>query len=104
MGLLENTLNRMADVVVATFKKFDTLEVNVSASKTMYMLGQCTPGLSKPECWSCPKTNIRCVPQRCNSALGAEFILANCHNKYDMYPLNKILPAPAPIRRPPIKG
>ncbi|VFQ58969.1 unnamed protein product [Cuscuta campestris] len=106
MGLLKNALNRMADAVAATSGKFATLEANVSsASKTMYLLGQCTPDLSKSECGSCLEAGIRFVPQLCYSTLGAEIILASCHIKYDMYPLSKILPSPpAPIRRPPVKG
>ncbi|RAL50931.1 hypothetical protein DM860_005287 [Cuscuta australis] len=104
MGLLENTLNRMGDIVAATPKKFATLETNVSTLKTIYMLGQCTPDLSKSGCRSCLEAGIRSVPQHCNSALGAEFILASCHIKYDMYPLNKILPSPAHIHCPPVKG
>ena len=83
-------------------KKFATEEDEVTSSKKLYSLGQCTPDLTVSDCYRCFRSAIGDLPTCCNGKQGARVVLPSCNIRYEVYPFynitsaSPILPSLAP--------
>ncbi|KAL5195001.1 Cysteine-rich receptor-like protein kinase 25 [Glycine soja] len=78
-------------------EKFETGEVNLTSSVTLYGLVQCTPELSLFDCNMCFRSAIASVPNCCDGKQGARVLLPGCNIRYQVYPFynsTKILATP----------
>lgn len=84
-------------------EKFETGEVNLTSSVTLYGLVQCTPELSLFDCNMCFRSAIASVPNCCDGKQGARVLLPGCNIRYQVYPFynsTKILATPVVKSRP----
>nr|GME17908.1 cysteine-rich receptor-like protein kinase 25 [Ipomoea batatas] len=108
MQSVGNTLDQVVTLVVndeSPDKKFATQEANVTASESIYCLGQCRPDLSDLDCRTCLSIAIQGLKSCCYSELGARYLTPDCNIWYETYlfysTANSAPPPQAPIRPPP---
>ncbi|KAK4588159.1 hypothetical protein RGQ29_019236 [Quercus rubra] len=80
-------------------KKFATEEDEVTSSKKLYSLGQCTPDLTVSDCYRCFRSAIGDLPTCCTGKQGARVVLPSCNIRYEVYPFYNITSA-SPILPP----
>lgn len=96
-------LARRASESPADSKKFGTMEMNLSAFRSVYNLAQCTPDLTTADCNRCLQVAINSFP---SGRQGARVFLPSCFVSYELYPFYWInysasAPPPAPLSPPP---
>ncbi|XP_044481977.1 cysteine-rich receptor-like protein kinase 15 [Mangifera indica] len=99
---LNSLLTEATVEALNTSKMFATRKVNLDALRTLYVLVQCTPDLSKLDCNTCLEGAVSTLG-RYSTYVGARVMSPSCNARYELYKFyNEIVPpAPPPLRSPP---
>ncbi|XP_044481978.1 cysteine-rich receptor-like protein kinase 6 [Mangifera indica] len=99
---LKSLLTKATVEALNTSKMFATRKVNLDALRTLYVLVQCTPDLSKLDCNTCLEGAVSTLG-RYSTYVGARVMSPSCNARYELYKFyNEIMPpAPPPLRSPP---
>ncbi|GAB4831020.1 hypothetical protein Ancab_005035 [Ancistrocladus abbreviatus] len=82
-------------------RKFATGEANVSNFEKTYALMQCTPDLSRQDCFNCLGSSINEIPNCCSGSKGAQVLKPSCILRYEIYLFYDSANAPSPPPPPP---
>ncbi|XP_028767836.1 putative receptor-like protein kinase At4g00960 [Neltuma alba] len=101
MQLVIDTMNAVAREAAygggGGSKKFATKEKNYSSFQTLYTMAQCTPDISRDDCYNCLRRTIGEYPNCCFGRLGAIARAFSCNVRYELYPFYGVissLPSP----------
>ncbi|XP_021293807.1 cysteine-rich receptor-like protein kinase 10 [Herrania umbratica] len=85
-------------------KKFATKEEKFKALQTIYSLAQCTPDISRGDCYRCLQKAIADLPNCCSGKIGGLALYPSCTVQYQVTPFydrsNEPIAAPPPA--PPV--
>nr|DAD20621.1 TPA_asm: hypothetical protein HUJ06_022084 [Nelumbo nucifera] len=100
--LLNETMNQIASQAAfnSSPKKFATQEANISGSRNLYSLVQCTQDLSGNGCYQCLLRAISDIPMCCDGKQGGRVIGPSCNLRYEIYPFYQLTdtsPPPSPL-------
>ncbi|XP_028767806.1 cysteine-rich receptor-like protein kinase 10 isoform X1 [Neltuma alba] len=100
MQLVIDTMNVVAKEAAyggSGSKKYATREQNYSSFQTLYTMAQCTPDISRDDCYNCLRRTIGEYPNCCFGRLGAIARAYSCNVRYELYPFYGVissLPSP----------
>ncbi|XP_010448301.1 PREDICTED: cysteine-rich receptor-like protein kinase 7 [Camelina sativa] len=77
-----STMNEAANEAVASPRKFDARKGHFTAFQILYVLVQCTPDLTRQECFNCLQFSINQLPF---TYIGGRLIVPSCNSRYELY-------------------
>ncbi|KAJ4981875.1 hypothetical protein NE237_032712 [Protea cynaroides] len=98
--ILGDTMKQLATSAASNSKRFATQEANYTQFQSLYTLAQCSPDLSRNDCYTCLITNIGYFPTCCSSKQGGRVLMPSCYVRYEVYPFYESTasaPSPSPI-------
>ncbi|XP_029124673.1 cysteine-rich receptor-like protein kinase 19 [Cajanus cajan] len=104
MGLLFDAMNRTAEEAANSGNRFSTKETNLSLSKTLYCLAQCTQDLSPGNCSTCLGEAIGYLPSCCEGKEGGRVGFPSCTVWYELYPFYGLATNQTPTKTSPSPG
>lgn len=78
--VLLSLMNEVVEEVASSPRKFAFNKDKYTSSQTVYVLGQCTPDLSRENCSSCLKQAIKKLPR---NKIGARILWPSCNLRYE---------------------
>ncbi|XP_010448769.1 PREDICTED: cysteine-rich receptor-like protein kinase 5 isoform X1 [Camelina sativa] len=98
-------MNEAAKEAAVSRRKFAFKKANYTSSQTVYVMVQCTPGISRENCSRCLQQTIKILPR---DTIGARLLWPSCNIRYEpnlFYneTVNQASPPP-PTHRQPGKG
>ncbi|KAL1201615.1 Cysteine-rich receptor-like protein kinase 15 [Cardamine amara subsp. amara] len=109
--LVSYTMNQAAAEAANSSRKFYTMKANWTALRTLYVLAQCTPDLSRVDCLSCLQYSINIMPLY---RIGGRSLYPSCNSRYELYDFyNETAittsppgppPLPSPASTPPVSS
>jgi hypothetical protein len=85
-GKTKELLGKLAGEAVGTFKLYASGEMELTGSRTLYGLTQCTRDLSSEKCKTCLDEIISELPNCCDGKEGGRVIGGSCNFIYEIYP------------------
>ncbi|KAL9268029.1 Cysteine-rich receptor-like protein, partial [Drosera capensis] len=98
--VVASTMTGLQSIVAngGSTKKFATKEAPVPGAQPVYVLEQCTPDLSVPDCSTCLNGGIQLLSSCCSGRQGARVLYPSCNVRYETSQFYETqAPAPAPL-------
>ncbi|KAG9442160.1 hypothetical protein H6P81_018014 [Aristolochia fimbriata] len=84
--VLTKMMNGLASAAAADPCRFATKAVHLDAFSNIYGLTQCTPTLSRVNCYRCLQEKTLAQRICCDSKVGGRIINLNCYSRHERYP------------------
>ncbi|KAF8095942.1 hypothetical protein N665_0320s0069 [Sinapis alba] len=90
-----STLNQAMNDALASPRKFAVRKASVTASQTLYGMVQCTPDLTRGDCFTCLQ---KAINELQTESLGGSLLLPSCNSRFEVYPFYNESAITAPPR------
>lgn len=96
--VLIQTMNEAVNDALTSSKKFAVRKAIVTASQTLYGLVQCTPDLTRRDCFTCLQ---KAINELQTDSLGGSLYMPSCYSRFEIYQFYNETTVGAP---PPVSG
>ncbi|CAA0396223.1 unnamed protein product [Arabidopsis thaliana] len=79
---VSSTMNQAAVKAASSPRKFYTVKATWTALQTLYGLVQCTPDLTRQDCFSCLESSIKLMPLY---KTGGRTLYSSCNSRYELF-------------------
>ncbi|ESQ39599.1 hypothetical protein EUTSA_v10000811mg [Eutrema salsugineum] len=102
--LVLSTMNRASAEAASSSKKFSTVKSNWTAFQSVYGMVQCTPDLTRQDCWTCLQQIINHLPTH---KIGGRLIVPSCNSRFELYAFyneSAVGTPPPAVNTPPVSA
>ncbi|TKY45893.1 Cysteine-rich receptor protein kinase 25 [Spatholobus suberectus] len=90
--LISNELNEMANKTGDSAERYQIESLRLNANQTLYILAQCTTGISSDGCSGCLSDVINSIPWSRLGSVGGRVLYPSCNLRFELFRFYDLVP------------